>query len=163
MAVASPPHDVSFARSAVSSGKQRVLSPPTYNVQSSASEGGKHWSDSLHEVVLSLCPQEGLNSRGEAVVALLPFDVDGGAALGKFLVIRQLNPAKLTYLRGEQRPLEKGDVLLEVGDRKVAGATQTDCRLILKEFCRLGGPLRVKAVKKGDTVSFILYDLSIDT
>ncbi|XP_077090140.1 membrane-associated guanylate kinase, WW and PDZ domain-containing protein 2a isoform X2 [Siphateles boraxobius] len=89
-----------------------------------------HWTNRVHEIVLSRGPS------GD-----LLFKLQGGAENGQFPVIGEVKP--------ERGKLHQDDLLLEVNDTPVAGLTIRDVWAVVKH-CK--DPVRLKCVKQGGVV-----------
>uniref|UniRef100_A0A8C1RCI1 Membrane-associated guanylate kinase, WW and PDZ domain-containing protein 1 n=1 Tax=Cyprinus carpio TaxID=7962 RepID=A0A8C1RCI1_CYPCA len=89
-----------------------------------------HWTNRVHEVVLSRGPS-----------AELGFELQGGAENGQFPVIGEMKP--------DRRNLHQDELLLEVNDTPVAGLTIRDVWAVVRH-CK--DPVRLKCVKPGGVV-----------
>ncbi|XP_052410154.1 membrane-associated guanylate kinase, WW and PDZ domain-containing protein 2 isoform X6 [Carassius gibelio] len=89
-----------------------------------------HWTNRVHEVVLSRGPS------GE-----LGFELQGGAENGQFPVIGAVKP--------DRGKLHQDELLLEVNDTPVAGLTIRDVWAVVRH-CK--DPVRLKCVKQGGVV-----------
>lgn len=87
-----------------------------------------HWTNRVHEVVLSRGPS-----------GKLGFELEGGAENGQFPVIGEV---KLDRVK-----LNRDELLLEVNDTPVAGLTIRDVWAVIRH-CR--DPVRLKCVKQGE-------------
>lgn len=86
-----------------------------------------HWTNRVHEVVLSRGPSGDLG-----------FELQGGAENGQFPVIGEVKP--------DRRKLHQDELLLEVNDTPVAGLTIRDVWAVVRH-CK--DPVRFKCVKQG--------------
>ncbi|XP_056103474.1 membrane-associated guanylate kinase, WW and PDZ domain-containing protein 2a isoform X5 [Rhinichthys klamathensis goyatoka] len=89
-----------------------------------------HWTNRVHEIVLSRGPSGDLG-----------FKLQGGAENGQFPVIGEVKP--------DRGKLQQDDLLLEVNDTPVAGLTIRDVWAVVKH-CK--DPVRLKCVKQGGVV-----------
>ncbi|XP_073802446.1 membrane-associated guanylate kinase, WW and PDZ domain-containing protein 2a isoform X3 [Danio rerio] len=89
-----------------------------------------HWTNRVHEVVLSRGPSGDLG-----------FELQGGAENGQFPVIGEVKP--------DRRKLQQDELLLEVNDTPVAGLTIRDVWAVVRH-CK--DPVRFKCVKQGGVV-----------
>uniref|UniRef100_A0A671QSP8 Membrane-associated guanylate kinase, WW and PDZ domain-containing protein 2-like n=1 Tax=Sinocyclocheilus anshuiensis TaxID=1608454 RepID=A0A671QSP8_9TELE len=89
-----------------------------------------HWTNRVHEVVLSRGPSGDLG-----------FELQGGAENGQFPVIGEVKP--------DRRKLHQDELLLEVNDTPVAGLTIRDVWAVVRH-CK--DPVRLKCVKQGGVV-----------
>lgn len=85
-----------------------------------------HWTNRVHEIVLSRGPSGDLG-----------FKLQGGAENGQFPVIGEVKP--------DRGKLHQDDLLLEVNDTPVAGLTIRDVWAVVKH-CK--DPVRLKCVKQ---------------
>ncbi|XP_067248337.1 membrane-associated guanylate kinase, WW and PDZ domain-containing protein 2a isoform X5 [Chanodichthys erythropterus] len=89
-----------------------------------------HWTNRVHEIVLSRGPSGDLG-----------FKLQGGAENGQFPVIGEVRP--------DRGKLHQDDLLLEVNDIPVAGLTIRDVWAVVRH-CK--DPVRLKCVKQGGVV-----------
>ncbi|XP_048012755.1 membrane-associated guanylate kinase, WW and PDZ domain-containing protein 2a isoform X3 [Megalobrama amblycephala] len=89
-----------------------------------------HWTNRVHEIVLSRGPSGDLG-----------FKLQGGAENGQFPVIGEVKP--------DRGKLHQDDLLLEVNDIPVAGLTIRDVWAVVRH-CK--DPVRLKCVKQGGVV-----------
>ncbi|XP_051746829.1 membrane-associated guanylate kinase, WW and PDZ domain-containing protein 2a isoform X6 [Ctenopharyngodon idella] len=89
-----------------------------------------HWTNRVHEIVLSRGPSGDLG-----------FKLKGGAENGQFPVIGEVKP--------DRGKLHQDDLLLEVNDIPVAGLTIRDVWAVVRH-CK--DPVRLKCVKQGGVV-----------
>ncbi|XP_058629732.1 membrane-associated guanylate kinase, WW and PDZ domain-containing protein 2a isoform X4 [Onychostoma macrolepis] len=89
-----------------------------------------HWTNRVHEVVLSRGPSGDLG-----------FELQGGAENGQFPVIGEVKP--------DRGKLHQDELLLEVNDTPVAGLTIRDVWAVVRH-CK--DPVRLKCVKQGGVV-----------
>lgn len=93
-----------------------------------------HWTNRVHEIVLSRGPSGDLG-----------FKLQGGAENGQFPVIGEVKPDRGKLLQDE--------LLLEVNDTPVAGLTIRDVWAVVRH-CK--DPVRLKCVKQGK-FNFTIY------
>ncbi|XP_043092781.1 membrane-associated guanylate kinase, WW and PDZ domain-containing protein 2a isoform X3 [Puntigrus tetrazona] len=86
-----------------------------------------HWTNRVHEVVLSRGPSGDLG-----------FELQGGAENGRFPVLGEVKP--------DRGKLHRDELLLEVNDTPVAGLTIRDVWAVVRH-CK--DPVRLKCVKQG--------------
>nr|XP_039270672.1 membrane-associated guanylate kinase, WW and PDZ domain-containing protein 2-like [Styela clava] len=96
----------------------------------------KHWSDRVHESVVSR------NKNGQ-----LNLVIKGGAEEVKFPFFGTVKQDKVIYHSGK---IQDGEVLLEVNDQSVAGLTLYDLNNLIKQA---KDPVRFKTVKEGQTLT----------
>ncbi|KFD65425.1 hypothetical protein M514_03814 [Trichuris suis] len=103
-----------------------------------AISANSQWPSLVNEIVLSFVPP----------TIPCPFSCRGGSENGQFLTVSLSKAEHLTYLRGEMR-LRDGDLLLEVGGRKLSGLTSYHAQKWLDHCCHRGGPVLVKFLRPG--------------
>uniref|UniRef100_A0A5S6R650 Membrane-associated guanylate kinase, WW and PDZ domain-containing protein 2 n=1 Tax=Trichuris muris TaxID=70415 RepID=A0A5S6R650_TRIMR len=96
------------------------------------------WPSLVNEIVLSFVPP----------TIPCPFSCRGGSENGQFLTVSLPKAEHLTYLRGDQR-LCDGDLLLELGGRRLSGLTSYHAQKWLDHCCYKGGPVVVKFLRPG--------------
>ncbi|XP_076824351.1 membrane-associated guanylate kinase, WW and PDZ domain-containing protein 3-like isoform X2 [Clavelina lepadiformis] len=101
----------------------------------SSNKKHKHWSDRVHESVVSR------NKSGQ-----LNLVIKGGAEEIKFPYFGSVKQEKVIYHSGK---IQDGEILLEVNDQSVVGLTLYDLNNLIKQA---RDPVRFKTVKEGQTL-----------
>nr|CAB3263597.1 membrane-associated guanylate kinase, WW and PDZ domain-containing protein 2 [Phallusia mammillata] len=96
----------------------------------------KHWSERVHESVVSR------NKSGQ-----LNLVIKGGAEEVKFPYFGSVKQDKVIYHSGK---IQDGEILLEVNDKSVVGLTLYDLNNMIKQA---RDPVRFKTVKEGQTLT----------
>uniref|UniRef100_H2ZDG5 PDZ domain-containing protein n=1 Tax=Ciona savignyi TaxID=51511 RepID=H2ZDG5_CIOSA len=102
----------------------------------SSSKKHKHWSDRVHESVVSR------NKSGQ-----LNLVIKGGAEEIRFPFFGSVKQEKVIYHSGK---IQDGEILLEVNDQAVVGLTLYDLNNLIKQA---RDPVRFKTVKEGQTLT----------
>uniref|UniRef100_H2ZDG6 Membrane associated guanylate kinase, WW and PDZ domain containing 3b n=1 Tax=Ciona savignyi TaxID=51511 RepID=H2ZDG6_CIOSA len=106
------------------------------DVMMSSSKKHKHWSDRVHESVVSR------NKSGQ-----LNLVIKGGAEEIRFPFFGSVKQEKVIYHSGK---IQDGEILLEVNDQAVVGLTLYDLNNLIKQA---RDPVRFKTVKEGQTLT----------
>jgi len=105
-------------------------------MSSSGSKRQKHWSDRVHESIVSR------NQNGN-----LNLTIDGGSQNSQFPYFCGVKQDKVIYHSGK---IYDGEVLLEVNDESVAGLTMNDLNHLIEKS---KDPVRFKTVKEGSILT----------
>lgn len=100
-------------------------------------DGPKHWSQRVHETLVS---------GGPDGICNLP--IRGGAENGKFCFLGDVKHERLNYHTSEK--LHADEIILEVQGQKVGGFTLWDLQDWLKHVSKNGVPVMFKTVKTGE-------------
>ena len=124
---------------------------PTKNVRPSPpappQREAKHWSQHVHECVLSTGPE-----------GLFHLVVKGGAENGQFCYMGNVQQSDINYHSGK---LYMDDVILEIQGQKVAGFTLRDLLEWLKHVSKNATPVMFKTIKGGELCQSFVKTLNM--
>ena len=102
----------------------------------------KHWTQRVHESIISTGPE-----------GILQLIIKGGADQGQFCWLGDLKQEKISYHSGK---LHQDEIILEIQGQKMSGYTLRDCLTLLRQVSQNGAPVMIKTVKAGKFGLFTL-------
>jgi hypothetical protein len=130
-------------------------SPPTHLALTSPPPL-KHWSQTCHETILSS------NDNNHSI----QLHLSGGADNGQFVYLNESisllknNKTSLIILKGGKIDLD--EIIIEIEQHNIAGCTLADVQLLIETMSANGKQIKLKTVKSGIYVFFLISFILID-